>query len=69
MKKYDGGELKIIKEIWDVLEDRKALIKTLEDFKRFLDEVTRKEDFKKGDKPRFNWINSFTSFEDIVGFI
>lgn len=83
--------------IWDVLEDRKALIKTLEDLdiqenglpvgKRlvayhdsklikdaehimtFLDEVTRKDDFKKGDKPRFNWINSFTSFEDIVNVL
>jgi len=80
--------------IWDVLEDRKSLIKTLADLdiqenglpvdkesvayhdskiikdadhiKRFLDEVTRKEDFKKSDKPRFNWINSFSSFEDIV---
>jgi len=83
--------------IWDVLEDRKALIKTLENLdiqenglpvdKRsvayhdsklikdaehieiFLDEVTRKEDFKKGDKPRFNWINSFTSLEDIVNVL
>jgi len=83
--------------IWDVLEDRKALIKTLEDLdiqensqpvdkrsiayhdsklikdaehiKMFLDEVTRKEDFKKGDKPRFNWINSFTSLEDIVNVL
>lgn len=94
----DGRIKRIIpfvrQHIWDVLEDRKALMKTLEDLdiqengmpvgKRtvayhdsklikdaehimiFLDEVSRKEDFKKGDKPRFNWINSFTSFEDII---
>lgn len=83
--------------IWDVLEDRKALIKILKDLdiqenglpvdkravayhdsklikdaehvKSFLDEVTRKEDFKKGDKPRFNWINSFNSLEDIVNVL
>lgn len=94
----DGQIKRIIpfvrQHIWDIFEDRKALIKTLEHLdikenglpvdkrlvayhdsklikdaehiKRFLDEVTRKEDFKKGDKPRFNWINSFTSFEDII---
>ena len=94
----DGRIKRIIpfvrQHIWDVLEDRKALIKTLEDLdiqengmpvrKKsvayhdsklikdaehimiFLDEVSRKEDFKKGDKPRFNWINSFRSFEDII---
>lgn len=97
-----GGQIKRIipfvrQYIWDVLEDRKALIKILEGLdiqenglpvgkrlvayhdsklirdaehiKTFLDEVTRKDDFKKGDKPRFNWINNFTSFEDIVNVL
>lgn len=97
----DGRIKRIIpfvrQHIWDVLEDRNALTKTLEDLdiqengipvekkliayhdskliknaehiKAFLDEVSRKEDFKRGDKPRFNWINSFTSFEDIVNVL
>lgn len=45
------------------------IIKDAEQIKNFLDEVMRKEDFKKGDKPRFNWINTFSSFDDIVNVL
>ena len=35
----------------------------------FIHEVGRKEDIKAGEKPSFNWINVFSSFDDIISVL
>lgn len=45
------------------------LAEEVEHIKNFMDEVARKSEFKKGEKPNFNWINGFNSFEDIVNVL
>jgi len=60
--------------VWDALEDRKNSdslhsSKVLEDpehIMSFVTEIKRIEDMKSGKKPLFNWVNTFSSFSDIV---
>lgn len=45
------------------------LVKHAEHIQSFLDEVTRKAEFRQGNKPVFNWVNSFRDFSDIINVI
>lgn len=43
-----------------------TILKDAEHILSFIDEVTRKEETKKGAKPIMNWIHTFTTFEDVI---
>jgi len=43
-----------------------AIVKNADHLHSFIEEITRKSDFKKGKSPQFNWVHTFTHFEEIV---
>jgi len=45
------------------------IIEGAKHIKSFIDEVTRKAEFKANEKPSFNWINSFVDFSDIISVL
>ena len=65
IKDRDGKEIPK-----DLIEKHNSnIVKNAEHIFSFLDEISKKDLIKKGEKPLMNWINTFDGFDDIVNVL